>query len=132
MSAHPVSARHLAHLMARAGACVVATTSVGEALSEVRANLGHGDAFDVAVVDLPADMAEASWHLAVLAREHARFPPLVVLAPTAARAELLRAGIFRPELLSKPIKSRAVLTVLAALPGPSEATADGGAVARLH
>jgi PAS domain S-box-containing protein len=127
-SAHPASARHLAHTLATAGACVVATVSVAEALSEVRANLGHGEQFDAALIDLPADMAEASWHLAVLEREHERFPPLVVLAPTAARADLLRAGTFRPELLSKPIKARAVLTVVAAL---CDATAHDGAVARL-
>jgi len=128
VSTNPASARHLEHTLLAAGARACVTSTIGDALAEVRATRGHGERFDAFVIDLPSDVREATWHLAMLDRERRELPPLVVLAPTAARSELLRAGDFRPELLSKPIKSRALLACLAGI----RACVSGEASATRH
>ncbi len=115
VSTNPASARHLEHTLHAAGARTLVTGTMGAALSELRANLAHGERFDLLLIDLPADVREASWHLAMLEREPEALAPLVVLTPTAARGELLRVRGLQPELLSKPIKTRALLTFLAGL-----------------
>ncbi len=112
VSTNPACARHLAHGLLAAGARAFVAATIGEALAELRATRAHGERFDAFVIDLPSDAREAPWHLAQLERERAELPPLVVLAPTAARGELLRIAGLRPELLSKPIKTRALLACL--------------------
>jgi PAS domain S-box-containing protein len=115
VSTNPASARHLEHGLVAAGARTVVTSTIGAALAELGAVRALGEHFDAFVVDLPSDVREAPWHLAMLEREHTALPPLVALAPTAARGELLRVGGLRPELLSKPIKMRALLACLASV-----------------
>ena len=128
VSTNPASARHLEHTLRAAGARPCVTETIGAAVAENRAVRSHGERFDALVIDLPADVREAPWHLAALERDRIDLPPLVVLAPTAARAELLRIEALRPELLSKPIKPRALLAFVAGL----RASVTGEASATRH
>ncbi|MCC6766894.1 MAG: PAS domain S-box protein [Deltaproteobacteria bacterium] len=128
MSSNAASARHLEHTLRAAGARALVTSTIGETLAELHATRAHGERFDALVIDLPSDVRETPWHLAMLEREHADLPPLVVLAPTAARGELLRVGGIRPELLSKPVKTRALLACLAGM----RASATGGVSSARH
>ncbi|MEB2283704.1 MAG: hypothetical protein B6D46_15660 [Polyangiaceae bacterium UTPRO1] len=131
VSTNPASARHLESGLRAAGArCVTATTIVG-ALAELGTARVATERFDALVVDLPSDAREAPWHLAMLEREHsALLPPLLVLAPTATRSNLLRLTDLRPELLSKPIKMRALLARLAGIRRAAPGDADAAAARR--
>ncbi|MEO6029596.1 MAG: ATP-binding protein [Candidatus Binatia bacterium] len=111
-SANAASQRYLAHTLEAVGARPLVTTSVAGALAEIETAARHGEGFDVLVVDLPTDAREMAWHVAALDHAAALALPLVVLAPTTARAGLHRLDALHPAVLSKPIKWRALVAVL--------------------
>jgi CheY-like chemotaxis protein len=110
-SAHRASALHLAHTLRSAGARLRVAATIPEALAAADDRVP----FDVLLVDLPAEGQHASWQLTALERAPAGLPPVVVLAPNGARAEVQRLSALRPETLSKPIKTRALVATIGAL-----------------
>jgi hypothetical protein len=109
VSDHRASARHLAHVVADAGATVEVATSGMDVPSA-----GH----DAVVVDLPVGALEDG------RRWVASGTPLVVLASNATRAALHRNDGGAGTLASKPVKARTLVGTLAALLAADDAEAE--------
>jgi len=99
VSDHAASARHLAHVLADAGATV---ELAADGASQADA------AWDAVVVDAPGGTSADA-----LRTWDASDAPLVVLASNATRAALHRGDGVRGTLASKPVKARALVATLA-------------------
>lgn len=114
-SDHPASARHLAHVVADAGATVEVVTT-GTDLDCA--------AYDAIVLDVAVGMLGDD-----LRPRAANGTPSIVLASNASRAALHRSDGFHGTLASKPVKARVLVATLAELVTAGDAEAEARRVA---